>query len=274
MESFSRRIFERLAGFAETDSDREVYLNALGSGNQVEKEKDRYERLLRQLKQGDYSAALKAYLQLVAIADEGIQQQLGQIVRERVYSSAIDELLRTELLAYFKPPRILDFEDVRALLASCPDWFTAKNLARAQVIQELVAQRCDEELFRTLIIEALRELNHQTRSFNAAYALLEALKKPVCALAVVRLMPSLQDQTTLQEVFKRILAAERQGIDPSEKLSIALVEQQCPLTSALVGELLAVGAEGEIGSLITMLLASAAEPTIVVHLVQEASQED
>jgi len=49
MESFSRRIFERLAGFAETDSDREVYLNALGSGNQVEKEKDRYERLLRQL---------------------------------------------------------------------------------------------------------------------------------------------------------------------------------------------------------------------------------
>ncbi|MCZ8189834.1 MAG: hypothetical protein O9326_08885 [Microcystis sp. LE19-338.1B] len=87
-------------------------------------------------------------------------------------------------------------------------------------------------------------------------------------------MPSLQDQTTLQEVFKRILAAERQGIDPWEKLPIALVEQQCPLTSALVGELLAVGAEGEIGSLITMLLASAAEPTIVVHLVQEACQED
>jgi hypothetical protein len=274
MESFSRRIFERLAGFAETDSDREVYLNALGSGNPVEKEQDRYECLLRQLKQGDYSAALKAYLQLVAIADEGIQQQLVEIVRERVYSSATDELLRTELLAYFKPPRILDFEDVRVLLASCPDWFTSKNLARARAVQELVAQRCDEELFRTLMIEALRELNHQTRSFNAAYALLEALKKPVCALAVVRLMPSLQDQTTLQEVFKRILAAERQGIDPSEKLSIALVEQQCPLTSALVGELLAVGAEGEIGSLITMLLASAAEPTIVVHLVQEASQED
>ncbi len=93
MESFSRRIFERLAGFAETDSDREVYLNALGSGNPVEKEQDRYERLLHQLKQGDYSAALKAYLQLLAIADEGIQQQLVEIVRERVYSSATVDIL-------------------------------------------------------------------------------------------------------------------------------------------------------------------------------------
>jgi hypothetical protein len=270
MESFSQRIFERLAGFAETDSDREVYLNALGSGNPVETEKERYERLLHQLKQGDCSAALKAYLQLVAIADEGIQQQLGQIVRERVYSSATDELLRTELLAYFKLPRILDFEDVRVLLASCPDWLTSKNLPRAQVIQELVAQRCDDELFRTLMIEALKELNRQTRSFNAAYALLEALKKPVCSLAVVRLMPSLENQTTLQDIYKKILAAERQGIDPSEKLPIALVEQQYPLTSTLVGELIALEAAGEIGSLITMLLASAAEPTIVVHLVQEA----
>jgi hypothetical protein len=93
MESFSRRIFERLAGFAETDSDREVYLNALGSGNPVEKEQDRYECLLHQLKQGDYSAALKAYLQLLAIADEGIQQQLVEIVRERVYSSATVDIL-------------------------------------------------------------------------------------------------------------------------------------------------------------------------------------
>ncbi|MGH2413830.1 MAG: hypothetical protein ACRDEA_09115 [Microcystaceae cyanobacterium] len=57
-----------LAGFAETDSNREVYLNALGSGNLVEKEQERSERLLRQLKQGEYAAALKAYLQLVAIA--------------------------------------------------------------------------------------------------------------------------------------------------------------------------------------------------------------
>jgi len=40
---FSRRIFERPEGFAETDSDREVYLNALGSGNPVEKETDRYD---------------------------------------------------------------------------------------------------------------------------------------------------------------------------------------------------------------------------------------
>ncbi|MGH2413135.1 MAG: hypothetical protein ACRDEA_05485 [Microcystaceae cyanobacterium] len=56
------------AGFAETDSDREVYLNALGSGNLVEKEQERHERLLRQLKQGKYATALKAYLQLIAIA--------------------------------------------------------------------------------------------------------------------------------------------------------------------------------------------------------------
>ncbi|MBE9171196.1 hypothetical protein IQ238_28055 [Pleurocapsales cyanobacterium LEGE 06147] len=274
MESFSQRIFERLAGFAETDSDREVYLNALGSGHPVRTEQERTSRLLLQLKQGDYSAALKAYLQLVVIADEGIQQQLRQIVRERVYSSATDELLRTELVAYFKPPRILDGEDIRVLLASCPDWFTEKNLARAQAIQELVAQRCDEELFRTLMLEALSELNLHTRSFNAAYALLEALKKPACSLAVVKLLPSLKDQTTLQEVFKRILGAERQGIDPGERLPISLLKQQCPLTYTLVGELIAVGAEGEIGSLITMLLASSAEPTIVVRLVQESCKEE
>ncbi len=273
MESFFQRIFELLAGFAETDSDREVYLNALGSGNLVEKEEERYERLLRQLKQGEYSAALKAYLQLLAIADDSIQQQLREIVRERVYSSITEELLRTELIAYFKPPRILDSEDVQVLLASCPDWFTEKNLTRARTVQELVAERCEEELFLSLMIEALRELNSRTRSSNAAYALLEAIKKPVCSRAVVRLMPSLKDQSTLQEVFKRILGAERQAINPCESLPIALLEQQCPLTYTLVGEIIAVGAEGEIGSLITMLLASSAEPTVVVRLVQEARQE-
>jgi hypothetical protein len=148
---FSQKVFELLAGFAETDSDRQIYLNALGNNNSVEKEQDRYERLLRQLKQGEYAAALKAYLQLLTIADEEIQQQLRTIVRERVYSSTTDELLRTELVSYFKPPRILDGEDLRVLLASCPDWFTEKNLARAQTIQGVVAQRCDEELFLSLI---------------------------------------------------------------------------------------------------------------------------
>jgi len=272
MESFSQKVFELLAGFAETDSDRQIYLNALGSKNSVETEQDRYERLLRQLKQGEYAAALKAYLQLLAIADEDIQQQLRTIVRERVYSSTTDELLRTELVSYFKPPRILDGEDVRVLLASCPDWFTEENLARAQTIQAVVAQRCDEELFLSLTLDALRKLNPETRSSNAAYALLEALKNPSSSLAVVRLMPSLKDQSTLQEVFKVILQAERKGIESRESFPIALLEQQCPLTSTLVGELIAVGAEGEIGSLITMLLATAAEPRVVVRLVQVARQ--
>ncbi len=274
MESFSQRIFELLAGFAETDSDREVYLNALGSGNLVEPEEDRHERLLRQLKQGEYSAALKAYLQLVTIADDGIQQQLRTIVRERVYSSTTDELLRTELVAYFNPPRILDGEDVRVLLASCPDWFTEKNLARARTVQAVVAERCDEEWFRKLMIEALGALNPHTRSSNAAYALLEAIKNPLCALAVVRLMPSLQDQSTLQTVFKMILKEEGKETDAWETVPIAMLEQPCPLTYTLVGELIAVGAEGEIGSLISMLLASAAEPTVVVRLVQAACQEE
>jgi alpha/beta superfamily hydrolase len=269
MESLSQKIFELLAGFAETDADREVYLNALGSENLVETEEERHERLLRQLRQGEYAAALKAYLQLMAIADDDIQRQLREIVRERVYSSATDEQLRTELVAYFKPPRILDAEDVRVLLASCPDWFTEKNIARAHTIQAVVAQRCEEELFRKQVIDVLKEISSHLRSSNAAYALIEALRNPLCALDVVRLMPSFKDQTSFQEVFKKLLVVERQGIDLGKSVPVVLLKQQCPVTCTLVRELIAVGAEGEIGSLITMLLASSAEPTVVVRLVQE-----
>jgi hypothetical protein len=55
---------------------------------------------------------------------------------------------------------------------------------------------------------------------------------------------------------------------------MALLEQQCPLTSTLVRELIAVEASGDLGSLITMLLATAAEPRVVVRLVQQARQQE
>lgn len=269
MENSSQKIFEILAGFAETDSDREVYLNALGQDNIQESFEERTDRLLRQLKQGDRSAALKAYLQLVSIADESIQEQLRQIVRERVYSSATEELLRTELLVHFKPPRLLETEDVKVLLSSCPDWFTENNITRARTIQEIVAQRAKEELFRELIIEALKELNSYSLLSNAAYALLEALKNPLCALDVLRLMPLLREQTSLQEVFKLILKAERQEIENDRELEQEDIEQKYPLTYTLVEKLIGTKAFGSVGSLVTMLLASSAEPKFVVYLVQK-----
>lgn len=269
MENSSQKIFELLAGFAETDSDREVYLNALGRDRIQESFEERIDRLLIQLRQGDRSAALKAYLQLIAVPNESIQEQLRQIVRERVYSSATEELLRTELLVYFRPPRLLEAEDVKVLLASCPDWFTEKNLARARMVQEIVAQRAKEELFRELMLLAIKELNSHTRASNVAYALLEALKNPLCALDVLRLMPLLEEQSYLQEIFKLILKAERQEIESIREIEKEEIEQKYPLTYVLVEELIGTKAFGSVGSFVTMLLASSAEPKIVVYLVQK-----
>jgi hypothetical protein len=268
MDTLTQKLLERLAGFAETDADREVYLNALGLDMPPETETERHARLLHQLRQGERAASLKAYLQLVMVADESVQRELRQIVRDRLYATTTDEQLRTDLLVYFQPPRVLELEDVKALLASCPDWFTEQRLKRAKAIQVLVAQRCEEPNFLAQMVEAIQILNTQLRSSNAAYAVLEALRNPTCALAVVRIMPTLRDQSTLQDVFKKVLSAERGGINCEDDLPLVKIKQKCPLTTALVGEAIAVRAEGELGSLLAMLLA-AAHPQVVVRLVND-----